>query len=143
LKKSEPMVWPALTSTKGKYFEPALGKVDGTTSKGGFGVGVRLLSENEYQLILARGFALDLAARETDHALEEDLLTAEDQQLFRPSVVTSRLFRDQAFSRIVASAYDFTLKALLELAACSSPLSAMKPLIRTTSQAGRPAPDMV
>lgn len=95
-------------SIEGKYFESALRKADGTTSKGAFGRAVRLISEEEYQLILDYGFALNLETRGREHDREDYLLAAETQQLLRPSVVTSRLFRDQAFSRRVASAYDFT-----------------------------------
>lgn len=95
-------------SFKGAYFESALRKDDGTTSKGAFGRAVRIISEEEYQVILDYGFALDLAARGREPARADDLLAAEDQQAFRRSVLTSRLLRDQAFSRKVASAYDFT-----------------------------------
>lgn len=97
-------------SFKGKYFESALMKADGTTSKGAFGRAVRLISEDEYQLILSYGFALELGITEREQEREDDLLlmAVEDQELFRRSVVTSRLFRDQAFSRRIASAYDST-----------------------------------
>lgn len=93
---------------EGKYFESALRKTDGTTNKGAFGRAVRLISEQEYQLILGYGFALDLPARGEEHAWADDLLAAEDQQPFRRSIVTSRLFRDEAFARKIATAYDCT-----------------------------------
>lgn len=95
-------------SIEGKYFEPALRKADGTTSKGAFGRAVRLISEEEYQLILGYGFALDLGARGKEPARADDLLVAEDQQMLRRSIITSRLFRDEAFARKIASTYDFT-----------------------------------
>ena len=40
----------------GKYLEDALMKADGSTNKGAFGRSVRLISDNEYQLILQLGF---------------------------------------------------------------------------------------
>ena len=41
----------------GKYLENALMKEDGSTNKGAFGRSVRLIADNEYQLILQSGFA--------------------------------------------------------------------------------------
>lgn len=95
-------------SISGEYFESALRKADGTTSKGAFGRAVRLISDDEYQRIIDYGFTLDLGIRGKEHAREQDLLAAEDQQMLRHPVVTSRLFRDQAFARKIASAYNFT-----------------------------------
>lgn len=91
-----------------KYFESALKKADGTTNRGAFGRAVRLISDEEYQLILGCGFALNLATKGTEGAMGDELQAAEEQQPFRSSVVTSRLFRDHAFAKRIASAYDFT-----------------------------------
>jgi len=95
-------------SVEGKYFETALKKADGSTNKGAFGRAVRLISDEEYQLILDYGFAIGIGENTSDHAQKIDFLAAEEQQEFRSSLVTSRLFRDRAFARKIASAYDFT-----------------------------------
>ena len=91
-----------------KYFESALMKADGTTNKGAFGRAVRLISDEEYQVVLDYGFAFNLGTGEREYALEDYLLAAEDQQTLRSSVATSRLLRDQAFARKIASAYNST-----------------------------------
>jgi putative restriction endonuclease len=95
-------------SVKGHYFETALKKTDGTTSKGAFGRAVRLISNEEYQLILDYGFALNVEEKNAKQIQRAELLVEEEQQMLRSSCVTSRLFRDRAFARKIASAYDFT-----------------------------------
>ncbi len=95
-------------SIGGQYFETALKKADGTTSKGAFGRAVRLISEEEYQFILDYGFALRVDEKDAEHIQGNELLVEEEQQMLRSSLVTSRLFRDRAFTRKIASAYDFT-----------------------------------
>ncbi len=99
---------PAPFSIGGKYFETALKKADGTTSKGAFGRAVRLISDEEYQLILDYGFALRVEAKNGEDIQADELLAEEEQQVLRSSFVTSRMFRDRAFTRKIASAYDFT-----------------------------------
>ncbi|MFZ0931448.1 MAG: HNH endonuclease [Syntrophobacteraceae bacterium] len=89
-----------------RYFERALKKADGTTNKGAFGRAVRLISDEEYQLILDYGFALRLGEKELIQ--DDELLMEQEQQMLRSSLITSRLFRDRAFARKIASAYDFT-----------------------------------
>ncbi|MHC1725908.1 MAG: HNH endonuclease [Syntrophobacteraceae bacterium] len=91
-----------------KYFESALRKADGTTNRGAFGRAVRLISDEEYQLILDYGFALNMEEKGWQDTRGDELLAAEEQQLLRSSRVTSGLFRDRAFARKIASAYDFT-----------------------------------
>jgi putative restriction endonuclease len=95
-------------SIGGQYFETALKKADGTTSKGAFGRAVRLISNEEYQLILGYGFTLRVEEKNAEHVQRDELLVEEEQQMLRSSFVTSRLFRDRAFARKIASAYDFT-----------------------------------
>ncbi len=58
-----------------KYLENALMKEDGSTNKGAFGRAVRLISEDEYQLILQLGFAKP-AARQPEYAEEHEILMA-------------------------------------------------------------------
>ncbi|MGC9964931.1 MAG: HNH endonuclease [Syntrophobacteraceae bacterium] len=95
-------------SIGGKYFETALKKADGTTSKGAFGRAVRLIRDEEYQFILDYGFALGVEEKSAEHIQGDELLVQEEQQMLRTSLVTSRLFRKRAFARKIASAYDFT-----------------------------------
>ena len=95
-------------SIGGKFFESALRKADGTTSKGAFGRAVRLISDEEYQLILDYGFALRVEEENGEQIRDDGSLAEEEQQAFRSLHVTSRLFRDRAFARKIASAYDFT-----------------------------------
>lgn len=91
-----------------QYYESALKRSDGQTSKGAFGRAVRALPDTEFELILAAGFA---AAIETPTPPAPGL--AEEQAMFdeptpRPLVETTltRPFRDEAFRRQVRAAYD-------------------------------------
>jgi len=94
-------------SIGGRYFETALRKADGTTSKGAFGRAVRLIGDEEYQFILDYGFALGVEGENADLIHDDGSLVEEGQQTLRPSLITSRLFRDRAFAKKIASAYDF------------------------------------
>ncbi len=92
------------------YYEAALRRSDGATSKGAFGRAVRPISDSEYGLILSAASSDLLAPR-----VPEEVTTrhdfAEEQAVFeRPIVerVTNRPFRDAAFSSVVRSAYDNT-----------------------------------
>jgi putative restriction endonuclease len=93
-----------------RFYETALRRSDGNTSKGAFGRAVRPISDSEYGSILGAASAELLAPRErsTEYALQG---FAEEPAVFeRPVVerVTSRPFRDAAFSSAVRAAYDNT-----------------------------------
>jgi putative restriction endonuclease len=81
--------------------EGALTKADGSTNKGAFGRSVRLLKDQEYQLIVHLGFA-DIP----DDPVDEPLIAEIDRPLVETLV--SRPFRDAAFARQVREAYDAT-----------------------------------
>jgi len=92
---------------EGRYLESALMKEDGSTNKGAFGRAVRLISEDEYQLILQLGFAKP-ALRQPEDA---DAVAAEEPAEYKRFTVeqlVSRPFRDVAFTRNVRAIYDFT-----------------------------------
>lgn len=99
-----------------RYYESALRKADGSTNKGMFGRAVRNLSDSEFDLILAAGFAPEFRASPWGEKLPRGpypVGLAEDQALFdhgvpRPMIETtmSRPFRDEAFRRHVRAAYD-------------------------------------
>jgi putative restriction endonuclease len=93
-----------------RFYETALRRRDGNTSKGAFGRAVRPITDSEYGSILGAASAELLAPREpsTEYALQG---FAEEPAIFeRPVVerVTSRPFRDAAFSSAVRAAYDNT-----------------------------------
>jgi len=91
----------------GRYLESNLMKEDGSTNKGAFGRAVRLISEDEYQLILQLGFA-----NSTDRQPEyvDAMVPEEPAEYTRPIIeqLVSRPFRDIAFARSVRTIYDFT-----------------------------------
>jgi len=91
----------------GKYLEDALMKEDGSTNKGAFGRSVRLISDNEYQLILQLGFT-----KPTDDQMEDvDVIAVEEPETYARPVVEQlqfRPFRDAAFTRGVRAIYNFT-----------------------------------
>jgi putative restriction endonuclease len=84
------------------YYESALQRDDGQTSKGAFGRAVRTIPDREFESILAAGFATTLAS---DAAADE---TPEALPVQRPLIQTTltKPFRDQAFRRQVRLAYD-------------------------------------
>jgi putative restriction endonuclease len=99
------------------YFESALRRPDGQTSKGMFGRAVRIVPNSEFELILAAGFAPDLKRSEASDldtsadkrdGLSEDPAWFEGPTQQRPLVETTltRPFRDEAFRRHVRAAYD-------------------------------------
>lgn len=98
------------------YYESALMRPDGQTSKGAFGRAVRPIPDREFELILATGFGPELGSGTGASAATPvmPLGMAEDQQPFdggassRPMVETTltRPFRDEAFRRQVRLAYD-------------------------------------
>ena len=97
------------------YYESALRRPDGQTSKGAFGRAVRPIPDREFELILAAGFAAELGFKgELSEAAYDLPGLAEEQAFFddgsveRPLIETTltRPFRDEAFRRHVRLAYD-------------------------------------
>lgn len=97
------------------YYEAALRRDDGRTSKGAFGRAVRVLRDAEYEAIVAAGFAVELAdivpTPPTDprSLLPPGLM--DSPETFERSVVErvlSRPVRDAAFARAVQAAYGAT-----------------------------------
>jgi putative restriction endonuclease len=93
----------------GSYLERSLRKPDGTTNRGAFGRAVRLLAEDEYELICRLGFAGQVPELPKIPLREEQLFElAEAAAPFeRPIVetVVSRPLRDRAFQARVLRAY--------------------------------------
>jgi putative restriction endonuclease len=81
----------------GRYYESALEREDGGTSKGAFGRSVRNLDKAEFDAILAAGFPSRADSFEDD----------EPETVERPTVsaIISRPFRDRAFRTNVRRAY--------------------------------------
>jgi putative restriction endonuclease len=104
------------------YYESGLRKNDGSTNKGAFGRAVRNIPDEEYDLILAAGFAHVLGKRNRerpapDPAEEASLGFGENPQMPYEgdsidrrivSQVVQRPFRDRAFSVAIKSAYQDT-----------------------------------
>lgn len=88
------------------YYESGLARADGETNRGAFGNAVRLLTEQEYEAILAAG--LGDAAREDDEVREgSDARSAAFERPIEPRLVM-RPFRDRAFAATILHAYDST-----------------------------------
>ena len=107
---------PVPFSEVGHYYESALRRPDGHTSRGAFGRAVRPIPDREFELIVAAGFLPD-PLKHDDHAAVEPAMVpgmAEEQAPFegaptaRPLIETTltRRFRDEAFRRHVRAAYD-------------------------------------
>jgi putative restriction endonuclease len=99
------------------YFESALRRADGQTNKGAFGRAVRAIADNEFELILAAGFAEELGRQKAHDqpilahpspGIAEDPTTFQGPLPERPMIETTltRPFRDEAFRRHVRAAYD-------------------------------------
>ena len=91
----------------GRYLEDALMKEDGSTNKGAFGRSVRLISDDEYQLILQLGFAKPTGGQMED----AEVIAAEEPEMYARPIVEQlrfRPFRDVAFTRSVRAIYNFT-----------------------------------
>ena len=91
------------------YYEASLRREDGGTSRGAFGRAVRLITDSEFDLILRAGFKPIIEHGPVNTADFPEF--AEEPATFeRPLVerVTSRPFRDAAFSDVVKSAYGNT-----------------------------------
>ncbi len=96
-----------------RYYESALRREDGGTSKGAFGRAVRTLPDAEYDAILQAAFAAILAAPASSAATTREPVAgfAEEVEEFqRPLIerVVTRPFREAAFSGSVKAAYDDT-----------------------------------
>lgn len=92
---------------EGKYLESSLMKADGSANKGVFGRAVRLISENEYQLMLQLGFAHP-PVRQPEYG---DTRVAEELADYKRPIIeqlVSRPFRDVAFTKNIRSVYDST-----------------------------------
>jgi putative restriction endonuclease len=91
------------------YYEAGLRRADGGTSRGAFGRAVRLITDTEFDLILKAGF-VTIPTPEPIGGLEPSGFADEPAVFDRPFIehITSRLFRDAAFSGAVKSAYEDT-----------------------------------
>ena len=97
-----------------QFFESALRRDDGQTSKGAFGRAVRVVPDHEFELILAAGFApdarppWDASTTVPFPGLAEEQAPFNDGDVSRPMIATTlnRPFRDEAFRRQVRLAYD-------------------------------------
>jgi len=93
------------------YYEAALQREDGGTSKGAFGRAVRTMPDREFNAILAAGFAPIIGtARPAELSDEHGDLAEEPATFERPMVerLTVRPFRDAAFAVAVRRAYGDT-----------------------------------
>jgi putative restriction endonuclease len=96
-----------------RYYESALRREDGGTSKGAFGRAVRTLPDAEYDAILQAAFASILTAPAASAAATGQPVAgfAEEVEEFqRPLIerVVTRPFREAAFAGSVKAAYDDT-----------------------------------
>jgi putative restriction endonuclease len=93
------------------YFESALQREDGETNKGAFGRSVRVIPDNEYELIFQAGFAETLELTKPATAMQsEPLYEISDVPFDRRIVecVVARPFRDAAFAAAIKEAYQNT-----------------------------------
>jgi putative restriction endonuclease len=96
------------------YYESALRRADGGTSKGAFGRAVRVIPDQEYDFILKAGFARVLNELRPAQAASPHAFPgfADDPptEFERPIIerIIARPFRDAAFATAVKSAYSDT-----------------------------------
>ncbi len=92
------------------YYESALRREDGGTSKGAFGRSVRRISEREYNGILRAGFARVIGEEQPTREPAAFSVFDEPATFERPIVerVVARPFRDAVFSSVVKTAYGNT-----------------------------------
>jgi putative restriction endonuclease len=95
------------------YYESALQRDDGRTSKGAFGRAVRSVPDAEFDAILAAGFAPMLGADAARERLRAELPAGFDEEpatFERPIIerLVARPFRDAAFALAVKRAYGDT-----------------------------------
>lgn len=89
----------------GEYWEKKLTKPDGSSNQGAFGVSIRRIPDDEFDLICAAGFSEDLFA----DVRNDPPGLSEPPAVFRRPIVEqliSRKFRDAAFSKTIRDAYD-------------------------------------
>ena len=96
-----------------RYYEAALRREDGGTSKGAFGRSVRTLPDGEYDAIMKAAFAAILAPQAPLAPMTGQPVAgfAEEMEPFeRPLIerVVTRPFREAAFAGSVKAAYDDT-----------------------------------
>lgn len=98
---------PVPFSKSGFYFESALQKDDDSTNRGAFGRAVRLIPDQEFDLILKSGYAAELT-REKENALDRLGFGEPEPEFVRPIIemTVARPFRDRAFMAAVRSAYE-------------------------------------
>ncbi len=89
------------------YYESALRKDDGSTNRGAFGRAVRLIPDDEFDLVLKVGFAAELT-RESE--VRNVGFEEPETEFVRPIVemTIARPFRDRAFMTAVRAAYQNT-----------------------------------
>jgi putative restriction endonuclease len=92
------------------YYELALRRPDGGTSKGAFGRAVRSIPDNEYDMILKAGFTVHLVGKPSQYDQLPHGFSDEPAEFERPIVesVTKRPFRDAAFTSAIRGAYHDT-----------------------------------
>jgi putative restriction endonuclease len=93
------------------YFESALQREDGETNRGAFGRSVRIVPDNEYEVILQAGFTKTLELTKPATAMQsEPLYETNDVPPVRRIVerVVARPFRDTAFAVAIKEAYQNT-----------------------------------
>lgn len=95
------------------YYEAALRRDDGGTSKGAFGRAVRNISDSEYDLIVKGGFAQTIVETKIDASNDKTssaILEEEGVPFERPivEIVSMRPFREAAFAVSVKAAYENT-----------------------------------
>jgi putative restriction endonuclease len=90
----------------GKYFESILMKEDGSTSKGAFGRNMRNIPRQEFDYIVAQGFARELQPWEVADRARDPVPDIAEKPLV--AQVINRRFRGEAFRRHVREAYGNT-----------------------------------
>jgi len=93
----------------GQYFENKLKREDGATNKGAFGRSVRIIPDNEFDLIVRAGFLRSLVFEDNDYESKYSGGLSDVQVDFERPVsktLVSRDFRSRAFSLQVQDAYD-------------------------------------
>ena len=90
------------------FFESALQRDDGETNRGAFGRAVRLVRDDEYDVILQSGFTRIIGEMEGPREPAFAGLAEQQEPFGRPIIerMVARPFRDAAFSRRVKTAYD-------------------------------------
>lgn len=91
------------------YYESSLRRDDGGTSRGAFGRAVRIVPDDEFELILAAGFALEaskLGSSQSNDGGFAELQVPFEEPRPRIELTLTRPFRDEAFRRQVRAVYD-------------------------------------